>query len=138
MTVQPVARVSPPETPVRRRRRIFVRDLMVSAQIGVWAHEHGRSQPLRLSLELTVDASRPHEDRLESVVCYQAIVDGIDAILAAGHVDLVETLAEQIGAMALSFAAVEAVEITIEKLEAIATARCAGVTLVLERDARRM
>jgi 7,8-dihydroneopterin aldolase/epimerase/oxygenase len=134
MTVQPTPPPQFAAALVRRRRHVFVRDLVVAAHIGVWEYERGKTQPLQISLEVMVDASRPHQDRLETVVCYQSLVDGIMAILAAGHVDLVETLAEQIGAMALSHADVLTASVTIEKLEAIAGARSAGVTLVLECD----
>lgn len=134
MTAQPQSLAATVPARVRRNRRVFVRDLVTQARIGVWDHERERSQPVRISLEVLVDARHPHEDRLESVVCYQQLVDGIHAILAAGHVDLVETLAEEIGAMALVHTAVLSATVTVEKLEAIAGAGSAGVTLALERE----
>ena len=37
--------------------RVFVRGLVIEAQIGVYDHEHGRGQPL------VIDAQRPVEEK---------------------------------------------------------------------------
>ena len=36
-------------------RHVFIRDLMVEADIGVHRHEKGQEQPVRINIDLTVD-----------------------------------------------------------------------------------
>src|ERR1700679_324248 len=77
-------------------RHVFVRDLVLTCNIGVHPHEKGRPQRVRINLDLGVsEAGAPHRDRLENVVCYEDIVTKVRAIVADGHVNLVETLAER-------------------------------------------
>ena len=48
----------------------------------------------------------PADDRIESVVSYEVVVKAIEAIVASGHVNLVETLAERIAESCLTDARV--------------------------------
>jgi len=79
----------------RSIRHVFVRDLLLDAHIGVYAHEHNRTQPIRVNVDLTV-LEAAHSDELANVVCYETVVNEIKSIVAKGHLNLVETLAEQI------------------------------------------
>jgi dihydroneopterin aldolase len=50
----------------RRIRHVFVRDLELDAAIGVWRHEHGRRQRVRINLDLSVTEGRePPPDELK-------------------------------------------------------------------------
>src|SRR5690606_15940647 len=84
----------------RAIRHVFVRDLLLDAHIGAYRHEQGNAQPIRINVDLTV-AEAAHGDDLRNVVCYATVVDGIKAIVAEGHLNLVETLAERIAASCL-------------------------------------
>jgi dihydroneopterin aldolase len=112
----------------RAIRHVFVRDLLLDAHIGVYAHEHGRTQPIRVNVDLTVSEAA-HSDRLTNVVCYETVVNEIKAIVAAGHLNLVETLAEQIAAQCLIDARVIVARIRVEKLAAIPEAGSVGVEI---------
>lgn len=115
---------------VRSVRHVFVRDLVVQAQIGVWDHEKGAGQPVRINVDLAVrEAAEGHADRLDNVVCYNQVVDGIERIIAEGHINLVETLAERIAAMTLADPRVESARIRVEKLDAVARAASVGVEI---------
>ncbi len=81
-------------------RHVFVRDLLLDAHIGVYAHEHGRTQPIRVNVDLTV-VEAVHGDSLANVVNYKTVVDNIKALVDSGHLNLVETLAEHIAAQCL-------------------------------------
>ena len=75
-------------------RRIFVRDLVLLADIGVYRREQGKAQRIRLNLELLVDDPRgPPSDRLKDVVDYAKVIDAVRALVARGRVKLVESLA---------------------------------------------
>ncbi len=102
--------------------RIFVRDLVLPVQIGAYAREHGITQRVRFSVEAAVArASRPAQDArahdMRDVFSYDIISDGIRLLVDAGHVALVETLAERIASMLLEHPRVMRVAVTLEKLE---------------------
>lgn len=120
-------RIADAETGVRH---VFVRDFDTDAHIGAYEHEKSATQPIRINVDLSVDESgNDLEDRLENVVCYDSIVAEIRVILAAGHVHLVETLAEQIADMALQDRRVISARVRVEKLRAIPEAASVGVEI---------
>ncbi len=110
-------------------RHVFVRDLELTARIGAYDHEKHAGQRIRINLDIEVLDDRDHGDQLANVVCYQRIVDGIKAVVEAGHVNLVETLAERIAAIPLADHRVEAVRVRVEKLEAVPEAASVGVEI---------
>ncbi len=114
----------------RRIRHVFVRDLMLDAHIGIHAHEQGVTQRLRINLDLSVIDRHPlPADHIEHVVCYQEVVDDTTAIVARGHVNLVETLAEEIAQDILATPDVVAVRVRVEKLDAFANVASVGVEI---------
>lgn len=120
----------------RRIRHVFVRDLELDANIGVYHRERGKTQPVRINVDLTVEeGDGPLEDKLSNVVDYGAVVDGIKDILAGGHLNLVETLAEKVAAFCLSDQRVRVARVRIEKLQVVAEAMSVGVEI--EREAER-
>src|SRR4051812_6244232 len=88
----------------RGLRHVFLRDMVLQASIGVHPPEHESTQRLRVNVDLGVedDGSRPFSrtavgrDELPRVVDYEQIANAVRQIVAAGHVRLVETLAERI------------------------------------------
>jgi len=114
---------------------VFIRDLKLDAHIGVYAHEEGRTQPIRINVDLTVSDTGPFQgDRLEDVVDYHQVAQDISAIVDSGHVRLVETLAEQIAAKCLEDARVHVARVRIEKLAALAAATAVGVEIERTRS----
>ena len=118
----------------KRIRHVFVRDLELEANIGVYRREKGRLQPVRINIDLTVEETAGEVgDRLENVVDYGAVVEAVKAILASGHLNLVETLAEQIAAHCLTDSRVKVARVRIEKLQVVPEAASVGVEI--EREA---
>ena len=109
-------------------RHVFVRDLELGAKIGVHTFERMTTQPVRINVDLFVLESGS-SDQLDDVVCYEDIVDGIKKIIADGHVNLVETLAENIAQMCLVDPRVMKCRIRVEKLKIIAEAASVGVEI---------
>lgn len=111
-------------------RRIFVRDLELAALIGVHRHEQDGRQRVRINLDLDVlEGDHPAQDRLSDVVCYADIVAGVRALIAAGHINLVETLAERIATQCLSDRRVLSAKVRVEKLDVFADAASVGVEI---------
>ncbi|MEJ0067488.1 MAG: dihydroneopterin aldolase [Pseudomonadota bacterium] len=111
-------------------RRIFVRDLVLLADIGVYRREQGKAQRVRISFELLVDEPRnPTTDRLKDVVNYAKVIDAVRALVGRGRVNLVETLAEQIADCCLADPRVRRAGVQVEKLDAVPDAASVGVEI---------
>lgn len=100
----------PPETVSGAPTRVVVRDLVLMAEIGVYAHEQGRRQRIRVGLDLETDPQTP------AVTAADAIA-AVHAVLASGHITLVETMAERVAAGCLSDPRVRSVRVRLEKLD---------------------
>ncbi len=122
-------------------RHVFIRDLMLMAAIGVYASEQGVRQRIRLNIDIAVDdegASRMSRqavgrDDLARVVDYDAIAQSVRKIVADGHVQLVETLAERIAESLLTDSRVQIARVRVEKLDVFPDAASAGVEIERRR-----
>jgi len=119
-----------PRSETAPRRKVFIQGLTLDAFIGAYEHEQGVKQPVRIDLEADVlEPSQPAGDRLEDVVCYDKLTQGVQAIIAEGHIKLVETLAERVADLVLSHSMVLAVMVRIVKPNAIEQAEAVGVEI---------
>ena len=112
--------------------RVFIRNLELLARIGVHGHEHGKLQPVRISVWLS-SQGKTANDRLESAVDYEATAEKIRSIVAAGHINLAETLAERIASACFEDKRVLKARVKVEKLHALPGAEAAGVEIERER-----
>ncbi len=111
-------------------RHVFVRDMMLQAAIGVYAHEHTALQRVRINVDLAVEETGPDPvgaDRIDRVVNYETIADAVRRIVAAGHTKLVETLAERIAEACLTDPRVRRARVRVEKLDVFPDAGAVGV-----------
>ena len=112
--------------------RVFVRGLRVEAEIGVYAHEHGRRQPLLIDVDLDVAAASC--EHIGDTVNYETVATQARALAAAGHVKLIETFAERLARACLEDDRVQKVRVRVEKPQALAPdAAAAGVEVTLSR-----
>ncbi len=119
-------------------RHVFLHDMVLDMRIGVYADEHGRRQRVRLSVDLGAqETGEPVEDRLEQVVDYAAVAERVREVALAGHIKLVETLAERLAAMCLTEFCVISARIRVEKLDAFDDIGSAGVEIERTRAAHR-
>lgn len=130
MTKPEAAEPLPAAEPGARLRRVFIRDLVLPCLIGVYRHERDGKQRVRINVDLTVarDDAAP-ADSLQGVVSYETVINGIREIVAAGHVNLVETLAERIAASCLTDGRVRRAIVRVEKLDVFADAGSVGVEI---------
>ena len=108
-------------------RRIFLRDHAVSVQIGAHDFEKGQPQRVIFNVELFVPyaASTPQADSLSEVVDYDFVREVIAARVANGHVELQETLCDDLAARLLAHPQVWAVRLSSCKPDVYPD--CAGV-----------
>lgn len=111
-------------------RHVFIRDYMVACSIGIHAHEKDGPQRVRINLDLAVyEGEAEINDDIRNVICYEEMADGIQAIVRNGHINLVETLADEIAAMSLSDSRVRSVRVRVEKLDILENAASVGVEI---------
>jgi dihydroneopterin aldolase len=113
--------------------RVFVRDYVVPVRIGAYSHEREKPQKVRFDVSVEIDRARGEPHGMGQVFSYDLITDAISAIVAEGHVDFVETLAERLGARVLREPRARRVTVKVEKLELGPGA--VGVELVMEQPA---
>lgn len=111
-------------------RRILIRDLVVPCEIGVFPHEHGKKQRVRINATLVVaDGGRAIEDRLAATVSYGDIIDQVRALCAHGRINLVETLAERVATLSLADRRVRSALVRVEKLDIYPDGTIVGVEI---------
>jgi 7,8-dihydroneopterin aldolase/epimerase/oxygenase len=116
------------------QRRVFIRDLELTASIGVHPEEKAKPQRIRLNIDLSVrDTQGDIADDIRNVVSYEAVIERIERIVAEGHVHLVETLAERIARSCLTDDRVISARIRVEKPDIIPNAKSVGVEIERRR-----
>lgn len=113
--------------------RLYVRDFVLPVSIGAYSHERGAPQKVRFDVTVEVHRGKSEPSGMGEVFSYDLITDAISANVAAGHVDLVETLAERISSDLLRHPRARRVTVRIEKLELGPGG--VGVQIVRERPA---
>jgi dihydroneopterin aldolase len=108
--------------------KIFVRDLVILCSIGAFEEEKHEKQRVRFQVEVWIYPSRRRgNDDVSSVVSYDLIVEAIRCVTGAGHINLVETLAERVAARCLAHRRAARVRVVAEKLD-----RLEGASLGVE------
>ncbi len=108
-------------------RRLFLRDYEVHINIGVHAYEKTAEQRVLINVELYIPLalSTPKADQLDEVVDYDFIRRSIGARVSKGHIQLQETLCDDVLALMLAHPSVRAARISTEKPDVYAD--CASV-----------
>ncbi len=108
---------SPGADPALGTDKIFVRDFVLPVEIGAYSFEHGHTQKVRFDVTADVLRVTSNPEDMRHVFSYDIIMDGIRTIVARGHVQLSEALAEQVAAHVLEDPRVMRVIVRVEKLE---------------------
>jgi dihydroneopterin aldolase len=113
---------------------IFVEGLELQADIGVYPHEIGRTRRLIVDVTCFMPVPTKIADRLSETLDYDMIAAAAHLAARGPRVDLVETLAHRIIDGLFEDERVIAAKIRIEKPDAVAGARLAGVEIFRRRD----
>ena len=111
---------------------VFVEGLALQAEIGLYDHERGRTQPLSVDIELRLSPAPASDQKAHGIhgtVNYETLAEKARALAASGHIELVETFAERLAADCLAHPRALGVRVRVRKPEAIAGAQAAGVEL---------
>lgn len=115
-------------------RKIFLRNLLVNVHMGVHENEQGRTQPIRINIVLYMRADTvPEHDSITEVFNYDLIHDGVLRLAHARHINLQETLVQEISDFALGFEQVLAVRVSTEKTDVYRDCDGVGYELIRVR-----
>jgi (5-formylfuran-3-yl)methyl phosphate synthase len=113
--------------------RIFVRDFELPIRVGAYVHERAKPQNVRFNVEARIYRGDRVAEDMGDVFSYDLIKDSIRMVAAQEHIALMETLAERIAALILTYPRVSSVTVRVEKLDI--GPGTAGVEIVRERRA---
>ena len=110
--------------------------LRAFAHHGVFAHEREDGQPFVIDVQLRLPlAGAAGSDDIARTVHYGELAEQVVAAVERDPVDLIETVAERVAAVALSFEAAESVRVTVHKPQAPIAVPFDDVRVVIERSA---
>lgn len=119
---------------LRRGDRITLTGLRVRAHHGVFDFERAEGQEFVIDIVVAVDlAAAASGDDLARTVHYGELAEQVVAAVERDPVDLIETVAERVAAVALSFDAADEVEVTVHKPQAPITVPFADVSVTIVR-----
>ncbi len=110
-------------------RRLFLRNYEVPVKIGVDENEKNGAQRMLVNVDLYVPLilSTPTRDDLSEVVDYNFMRDTLRMRTAQGHIQLQETLCDDVARILLSHPSVLAVRVSTEKPDVYADCEAVGV-----------
>ncbi len=110
-------------------RRLFLRDYAVNIDIGVHDFEKQGAQRVLFNVDLYVPLalSTPKDDRLDEVVDYDFIRRSIIERVSQGHVQLQETLADDVLRAMLAHPRVRAARVSTAKPDVYPDCEAVGV-----------
>jgi len=113
-------------------RRIFLRNYVVDANIGIHAHEKNGAQRVALNVDVFVplSLSTPRHDRIHEVIDYDFIRLAIKHRIEQGHINLQETLVDDVARALLAHPAVRAVRVSSEKPDVYDDVDAVGIEIV--------
>ena len=110
-------------------RRLFLRNYEVHINIGVHDFEKLGPQRVRVNVDMYVllSQSTPKADRIHEVVDYDFIRRTIAARVNAGHIELQETLCDDVANTLLEHPKVQAARVSTEKPDVYPDCDAVGV-----------
>ena len=114
-------------------RRIFVREAVMQASIGIHAAEKAAPQRVVLNVDLFVPLalSTPKHDRIHEVLDYDFVRATVRQRIDAGHINLQETLVDDVARALLAHPAVRAVRVASEKPDVYENIEAVGIEVFL-------
>ncbi len=110
-------------------RKLFLRQHEVQVQMGVHAFEKEAPQRLWIDVELYVPyaQSTPQRDHIDEVVDYDFVREVVAKRIAQGHIELQETLCDDLAHTLLQHPGVQAVRLSTCKPDVYPDTQAVGV-----------
>ena len=112
------------------RDKIIISDLSLKAVIGVFDWEQNHPQMIQVTIVLYVDCHKAAKtDELIDAVDYSSIANRIKSFVETSRFQLIETLVESIAKVIVSEFSIDAIDVTVNKPNAIKFAKTVGVMI---------
>jgi|TARA_B110000263_G_scaffold159032_1_gene138177 dihydroneopterin aldolase len=139
MVVMTISAMDPIENRLLEKKlsvsKLFFRDLEIDVHIGINDSEQGRSQKVLINITLYMaDTEGPKNDSITEVFNYDRVRDAVHALIQKRHINLQETLVEEIADMCFRFEEVAGVRISSEKTDVYEDCSSVGSEIVRLRD----
>ncbi len=110
-------------------RRLFLRGITVQAHIGIHDFELKSSQRIVIDVDLYVsfEGTAPKDDRIDEVVDYDFVRAVVHGRIAKGHINLQETLCDDILTHLLEHTGVMAARVSTRKPDVYPDCESVGV-----------
>lgn len=110
-------------------RRVYLRGFELQANIGVHEFEKRGAQRIVVNVDLFVPLTdtTPQRDKIEEVLDYDFIHASIRERIAVGHINLQETLCDDLARVLLGHPLVRAVRVSTEKPDVYPDCTAVGV-----------
>ena len=110
---------------------VLIRDLEIQSSIGIYDHEKQALQRVIINIDMSLTPSSVAlNDEHENVVCYESVANQVRALVERGHINLVETMAEDIANVCLANTRVFRVNVRVEKPDILKDAMSVGVEII--------
>jgi dihydroneopterin aldolase len=118
-------------------RRIFLREVLLDANIGIHDFERRGSQRLVINVDVFVPLSltTPRHDRISEVLDYDFVRMTIRRRIEQGHINLQETLVDDIARSLLAHPGVAAVRVASEKPDVYEDVEAVGIEVFHFKEA---
>lgn len=112
-------------------RRLFLKDFVISMNIGVHDFEKKGEQRVIVNVDLYIplELNTPSHDDLSEVVDYDFMRQTIIDIIADGHIELQETFCDEIVKRMLAHPSVQATRVSTEKPDVYPDCQGVGVEI---------
>lgn len=110
-------------------RRVYLRNFDLLANIGIHEFEKNGAQRIVVNIDLYVPlvATTPRHDKIDEVLDYDFIHATIRKRVAVGHINLQETLCDDLARVLLAHPMVRAVRVATEKPDVYPDCDAVGV-----------
>ncbi len=117
-------------------RRLFLREVLLDANIGIHDYERAGAQRLVINVDVFVPfaVSTPRHDRISEVLDYDFVRLAIRHRVEQGHINLQETLIDDIARTLLAHPAVRAVRVASEKPDVYEDVEAVGIEIFHFKD----
>ena len=116
------------------RRKILISDLALLMSIGIHGFEKIKKQEVRFNINIDINPSLfPIEDKLNSIVNYETVVNLITKLTKNKHYELLETLAEDIFDQLFKNINIQKIKLKIEKTKIIKNTSSVGIEIAKKR-----
>ena len=117
-------------------RVLVFEDIELPIRIGVYPQEKLAPQRVRISVELLVLPTRTqHADRIDNVVDYDGLHRALVGLADRPHVELQESLADEVVRICFEQDEVAAVQVYVRKLDVYGDCKSVGIRIVRTRPA---